>query len=491
MALGLPASFFQYIPFNNLSKLEFQHTAIRCCQELNWTIITLDDNEIIAETNPANATWNEKIKINFQGSDPLIISTSNGKQIYDRGRNKLNTEIFFEQFNIFRKEVPTTIATDCIIDSLNASNIDAFQKNEASDKVITSFYSPLSILIPVKNYFITPILLSINGFLFFIMFFSGVRFFSPKTQDIISWGGNYGPLTIDNEWWRLLSSCFIHIGFIHLVANCFALAYVGLFLESHLKRITYLSLYLFCGTIASLTSLYWNDDLVSAGASGAIFGMYGLLIVFLTTKTISKKLNSNTIFFIVFFVIINLLGSFKEGIDGAAHVGGFLAGIIFGSIYVVLKNHRSRALLLITTITITAVVTIGFYCTQKKIYIYDILEYRSRMQEFVDMEKMALEAYRSYSGDNKEDILYMIKERGIYYWDENSNLIKELDQLYLPKKIHDQNKQLILYCLLRKQVYQLGYKKIKENTSMYDGPIGALNYKIERLLKEIEKHQKE
>jgi rhomboid protease GluP len=491
MAFGLPASFYQYIPFNTLSKSEFKQISIQCCKKLNWSIIIINEDEIIAETNPTLATWNETIKIDYHLDDPLITSTSNGKQIYDRARNKRNTETFFDAFNEFRKTTNTVVVEGEEVDHRTVSSDYVFEINKEADKTITAFYSPFSIIIPVKNYFITPILLLINVFLFFTMFFSGVRFFSPKTQDIISWGGNYGTLTTNGEWWRLVSSYFIHIGFLHLAANCFALAYVGLFLESHLKRIGFLSLYLFCGLFASLTSLYWNENLVSAGASGAIFGMYGLLLVFLATKTVQKKLNSNTIFFIIFFVTINLLGSFKEGIDGAAHVGGFVSGILFGAVFVLLKKHQNKALLLISCITFILAPTIGFYCKQKKIYLYDILEYRSGMQEFIDMEKMALEAYTVSSDENKADVLYMIKERGIYYWDENIILIKELDQLYLPKNIHDQNKELELYCTLRKKVYQLGYKKINENTSVYDSQIGSLNYKIEGLLKQIEKHQKE
>lgn len=491
MAFGLPASFSQYIPFNTLSKAEFKQIAIRCCKKLNWSIISINDDAIVAETNPILATWNETIKIDYDLADPLITSTSNGRQIYDRERNKINTETFFDAFNEFRKSINTLPLDSEEIVVATVADDDVIEKTKESHKTITAFYSPFSIVIPVKNYFITPILLLINVFLFFSMFFSGVRFFSPHTQDIISWGGNYGSLTTNGEWWRLFSSYFIHIGFLHLAANCFALAYVGLFLESHLKRIGFLSLYLFCGLFASLTSLYWNENLVSAGASGAIFGMYGLLIVFLATNTIQQKLNSNTIFFIIFFVIINLLGSFKEGIDGAAHVGGFLSGVLFGFVFVLLKNQRKKALVLISCITLILAPAISSYCKQKTIYLYDILEYRSGMQEFIDMEKMALEAYTVSSDEDTEDVLYMIKERGIYYWDENIILIKELDQLHLPKNIHDQNKDLESYCKLRKKLYQLYYKKISENTTVYDRQIASLNYKIEGLLKQIEKHQKE
>lgn len=63
----------------------------------------------------------------------------------------------------------------------------------------------------------------------------------------------------------------------------------------------------------------------------------------------------------------------------------------------------------------------------------------------------------------------MIQDRGIYYWDENIKFINQLDELYLPKQIHENNKHLTIYCKLRKKVYQLAYKKIKENSLMYDG----------------------
>jgi len=491
MAFGLPASFSQYIPFNNLSKLEFQYVTILACEKLNWTITTINDEELIAESTVTLPTWNEKITINYQFEDPFVLSQSNGNQIYDRGRNKKNTEVFFDQFNELRKEIRTNFAEEKALSNYIITTAETSQTNKNLEVTVSQFYSPFSVLIPTKNYIITPILLFINILLFFIMYFSGVDFFSPTIKDIIQWGANYGPLTTDNNWWRLLSSVFIHFGFVHLIANCYALAYVGLFIESHLKKFGFLFLYLFCGLLSSLSSLYWNEDLVSAGASGAIFGMYGILLVLLATKTILKKLNANTIFFIVFFVIINLLDSFKEGIDGAAHVGGFVSGIVFGSIFAFLKTKRKMALAIASIITLITVPSISFYCKSKKIYIYKIIEYQNRMQEFVDMEKMALEAYSTYAGDDTEDVLYMIQDRGIYYWDENIKLIKELDRLYLPKNIHENNQKLELYCTLRKKVYQLAYKKIKENTSMYDGPIGNLNNQILELLQEMEKNQKE
>jgi rhomboid protease GluP len=104
---------------------------------------------------------------------------------------------------------------------------------------------------------------------------------------------------------------------------------------------------------------------------------------------------------------------------------------------------------------------------------------------------MALEAYSISYDDSKEDLLYMIQERGIYYWEENINLLEELDHLYLPQQIHKQNKKLTRYCELRIQVYELAYKKIRDNTTVYDEQILALNYKITAMVEEIKKETKQ
>jgi rhomboid protease GluP len=491
MAFGFPASFFQYIPFNNLSKLQFLYISINSCEKLNWTILEINDSELIAETNPTISSWNEKITINYEREDPLIESTSNGNQLYDRGKNKHNTEVFFDLFNSLRKEITTTnLDLETIVVFISNSK-EAVKKNKEKERAISSFYSVFSFLIPTKDYLITPLLLYLNILIFLVMFFSGVSFFSPTTREIIDWGGNYGSLTTENGWWRLVSCFFIHIGFFHLLLNCFALSYVGLFLESHLTRIGFFLLYLFCGILASLSSLYWNDEIVSAGASGAIFGMYGILLVALFTKTISKKLNGHTLFYIISFILINILDSFKEGVDAAAHFGGLVTGIAFGSIISLLKDNKKTSLIVVSAFAILLIPVVSIYCKNKKIYIYQIIEYEMRMQEFVDMEKMALEAYSISYDDSKEDLLYMIQERGIYYWEENINLIEELDHLSLPQQIHKQNKKLTRYCELRIQVYELAYKKIRDNTTVYDEQILALNYKITAMVEEIKKETKQ
>lgn len=488
MSFGFPANFSELIPLNNLSQSAFILVTINICKKLDWNLISANENEVLAISKNKKNTWNETIAIAFDEENTAIVtSSSNGNQFYDRGRNKKNTDNFL---NLYFEELKE-------ISNLNLSQ-DAFQEQikleqknlsilKETERNITSFYSIFSIFILTKGYFITPILIYLNIIYFLIMIFSGVHFFAPQVQEIIDWGGNHGPLTYENQYWRLLSACFIHIGFFHLAANCITLAYVGLLLESYLKKWNFLITYLFCGILASLSSLYWNKDIVSAGASGAIFGMFGVLLIAALGKKTDTKLTGK----IVVLVVLNICYSFSDGIDSAAHIGGFLAGIVFGLTVCVSGKKRKIAIASIYSVAIISIICLYLNFKSSQVYIYQIMEYEKRMQEFVDMEKMALEAYsvqygNSYS-ENKESTLYLIKDRGIYYWNENITLMTELDKLYLPKEIHEQNERLIEYCKLRISFYELAYKKIVENSTSYDEKMLALSFKISSVMNKISK----
>lgn len=481
MAFGFPSSYSQYQSLNKITKLHYFFIAIETIKKLDWRLIEINETELIAESQSKSNTWNERILIDLKDEDAFIISWSNGNQIYDRGRNKKNVESFLDLFYDVKKE--KTIADEnenYFLECITAEKT-AVQSYTSEEKKITAFYSFFSIFIPAKDYFITPILININILYFLIMCFFGVNPFSPEINDIIDWGGNYGPLTIENNWWRIISACFVHIGILHLLMNCFALAYAGLLLEPYLKKWGFLITYLLAGVIASLSSLYWNNDLVSAGASGAVFGMYGILLPLLSFKTIDKKINTNLLSSLFLFTAINIFGSFKEGIDGAAHIGGLSFGIIAGIVLVILSEKRKTALAVISSFAIILGTLFIIVCKEKKIFIYQIAEYETGMQDFIEMEKLALESYRDYS-DSKEHILYMIKERGIYYWEENVVLLKNLERLSLPESLHDQNKNLLEYCKLRIKSYNLSYKKINENNNEYDAEIDDLNSQINDLL---------
>ena len=127
---------------------------------------------------------------------------------------------------------------------------------------------------------VAPVLVAINIMVFVLMVATGVDFMEPSIEDLISWGANFGPRTVDWEWWRLLSCTFLHIGALHIAFNMYVLWDVGRVVERLVGSTTFLVLYVASGLVGSLASLALNPQVVSAGASGSVFGVFGALIGF-------------------------------------------------------------------------------------------------------------------------------------------------------------------------------------------------------------------
>jgi rhomboid protease GluP len=110
------------------------------------------------------------------------------------------------------------------------------------------------------------------------------------------------------------------------------LLYIGLLLEPYLGKTRFLTAYLISGIAASMTSLWWNDLTISAGASGAIFGMYGVFLALLSTNLLDKSVKKVLFTSIAVFAGYNILNGLKSnsGIDNAAHIGGLISGLIIG-----------------------------------------------------------------------------------------------------------------------------------------------------------------
>jgi len=200
----------------------------------------------------------------------------------------------------------------------------------------------LFLFTPSKNYWATPIILDLNILISVIMIFSGVVIIEPRGNELIEWGANFKPITTDGQWWRLLSSVFVHAGFIHLAYNMFALFFIGPFLESSIGSKKFMIIYLLTGIIASFTSLAFHDSTISVGASGAIFGMYGLTASLMLLKLLDKNLTAMLWVSIAIFIGLNLIMGLSGGIDMAAHLGGLISGFIIGITYFPLKKYLNE-----------------------------------------------------------------------------------------------------------------------------------------------------
>ena len=184
-------------------------------------------------------------------------------------------------------------------------------------------------IIPKPYYYVTPSILGINIFVFVAMTVSGLGFMTFRPQDLLAWGACYGPSVHGTGLIRLLTSMFLHAGLWHLAVNMLGLLFVGIILEPILSPKKYLVLYLAAGIAGSLASIQFHEAAVSVGASGAIFGLYGALLVVMLRNNLSFKIFKHPLVRIpLFFVALNLfLGVATPGIDNAAHIGGLVGGI--------------------------------------------------------------------------------------------------------------------------------------------------------------------
>jgi membrane associated rhomboid family serine protease len=180
---------------------------------------------------------------------------------------------------------------------------------------------------------ITPLIVILNAVLYVAMAVATKKPGGFNLQELLNWGANFGPLTVNGQWWRLLTALFVHSSALHLMVNMWALWNIGRLSERLFGRITYSFLYIATGLLASLTSIAWDPSLASVGASGAIFGIFGTFLAFLSRERhqippaiLRKQWISTSAF--VLFNLIN--GALQPGIDNAAHVGGLLAGFMLG-----------------------------------------------------------------------------------------------------------------------------------------------------------------
>lgn len=191
---------------------------------------------------------------------------------------------------------------------------------------------------------VTYALIAINVFIFIAMLFAGAGLLHTGSNIQLNWGANFGPATQDGQWWRLFSAMFLHFGIIHLSLNCVALWDVGQLTERMYGSWRLLTIYLVAGLCGNLLSLViQGNKAVSGGASGAIFGLYGALLIFLWRERHFFNPQEFKWFFgggILFSCLTIFLGFLISGIDNAAHIGGFAAGILASIILIKPMNAR-------------------------------------------------------------------------------------------------------------------------------------------------------
>lgn len=181
---------------------------------------------------------------------------------------------------------------------------------------------------------ITYALIAANVAMFAVEIAQGANAFTPTPGQIVALGGSYPPLTLHGEWWRLGSSMFLHVGIIHIGLNMVCL-YQARVVEQLFGRGGFLAIYLLAGLGGGIASLFASpDNVVSAGASGAVFGVYGAFGAFLVLRrsVIEADAWRGTARSLGTFLALNLMiGLTTKGISLSAHIGGVIVGFGAGA----------------------------------------------------------------------------------------------------------------------------------------------------------------
>ncbi len=181
----------------------------------------------------------------------------------------------------------------------------------------------------IRLYPVTTFFLLANATVFLLMVFSGG---SKDYDTLIRFGAMYDAAPYDAQWWRYLTAVFVHIGFEHWLFNSFAIYVFAPPLERIMGRTAFFALYLLSGVAGNVVSdaLHHIPNLISAGASGAIFGVYGAFIFMgLFRKDLLDRQSRK-----IALVILGVGAVYSvvvPHIDFYAHLGGFAAGfLLFG-----------------------------------------------------------------------------------------------------------------------------------------------------------------
>ena len=335
--MALKPSYNDKLHLPGLSKTEILILALEASQKLEWNIEEVTPEGARFEVPFNMYSHGEEITFTIEpGSDGEVAvrSQSSSVQFVDYGKNRKNIQKLRETMEEIKTSLTPEELTQKAKDFEEECNRPLTEEEKAyleEEKKRNSFWS---FFIPRKGFMATPILIDLNILVFIVMIASGVEIMSPSTLSLLKWGADFGPLTLTGDWWRAVTCNFIHIGAFHLLMNMYAFMYVGLLLEDLIGSRRMFMSYLLTGLCSAVFSLYMHGETISAGASGAIFGLYGIFLAFLFFHRIAKEQRKALLTSILIFVGYNLVYGMKAGIDNAAHIGGLLSGFLLGIIYV-------------------------------------------------------------------------------------------------------------------------------------------------------------
>ncbi len=450
-------------------------------QLVNWDIRYATEESLIAYTPVSAFSKSMEIVATVTPEGLLVSSEMIHDELMDiKKKNQKNVEDFSSVF----QETSTALSSETIeINKKLVQQLIADTRVAAEQEINEIAELNEALNLDKGSTSSTYIIIAINIIIFILMAIQGAGIFSANPLVHIRWGSNFGPLTLSGDWWRLFTAMFLHYGVIHLLLNMYALFSIAAYLEPMLGKLRYLTAYLCTGILASLVSLWWHTEPVnSAGASGAVFGMYGVFLALLTTSLIPKTVRGALLQSIIVFVLFNLAYGVKGGIDNAAHVGGLLSGIFIGYLFAIsikIERREQKVPWVSPVIALVSVFICGFYLKQNKVTAeerqpivefvrkdgsIDLDRFNELYDQFINLNEKALALYAE-NGNN----LVVLENQAYPIWQQADSISSLILKLNVNEKMQEKANVIENYIQLRKMEIEIKNKFIEDpkNHSAY------------------------
>lgn len=320
----------------------------------------------------------------------------------------------------------------------------------------------------IKKFPATLVLIFINVAVFSYCYYSIGSFSDPDwTQGLLFRGAEFAPLTLDKEWYRLLTHMFMHGNIMHLLFNMYALFSVGNEVEQVTGTKKYLWIYFLCGFTSSLASLYFNLFTIGVGASGAIFGLFGFSLIIQIAE--SRKNDHPVVPIIINFIIflaVNLLFAKALNADNSAHMGGLAGGFILGIISLFNTSYRN----LMTEYLLLPVCVSLFVALPR----YQVT-YFNFFQKVLNIEDSTSQLFKRKNLSDA-DFLKGFKKQYVE-WDTARAMLEA--HTFLPKQLHSDTSKLRHYIALRKQQANFRINLIEMESFRYLDSIEWVQEKVQ------------
>lgn len=351
---------------------------------------------------------------------------------------------------------------------------------------------------------VTPVLIALSSGVFLVMTALGMGVLGGRADEYLRFGVNFAPLTTGGEWWRLITGNFVHLGILHLAFNMWALWDSGRLAERLFGNVWFAVLFLFAGAAGSLTSMLWNQQAISGGASGAVFGVFGALLAYTSVERGAvppaslDRLRVSTSVFVTYSLFYGFL---QAGVDNAAHLGGLAGGFVMGLIasrplapQMRRNANTQRALLAVLLAAVTLPTAAWFVPGTSRIYRQAIAleketavfngELARLLAAFQDI------VHRSQSGQmSNSDMLKALRNDMLPEWDAAvARLARvELDAGAPARKDYE---LLLSYAVARRDLVKAAADYLETNDEAHEQKMSELRAQADAALNQYRSRQK-